>query len=100
MLKKYMYNGAFGRCKRWVASSQEVSTLPARPIHVALCLSYLAQSTRIRSTSGRGSQCHILVHTPYTCRMATVEDITGHPIVVQVLAGTKRLLTHKLQRKS
>lgn len=32
-------------------------------------------------------------------RMATVEDITGHPIVVQVLAGAKRLLAHKTTKK-
>lgn len=31
--------------------------------------------------------------------MATVEDITAHPLVVQVLAGAKRMLAHKTTKK-
>ena len=31
--------------------------------------------------------------------MATVEDVTCHPLVAQVLAGTKRILAHKTTKK-
>ena len=91
-LKKY--SGAFGRWKRWAASRQEVPTLPAKPIHVALYLSYLAQSARTAAPLEEAVNALSWVH-----RMATVEDITTHPIVVQVLAGAKRLLAHKTTKK-
>ena len=32
-------------------------------------------------------------------RMATVEDVTSHQLVVQVLAGAKRILAHKTSKK-
>ena len=89
------YSGAFGRWKKWAASRQEVPTLPAKPIHVALYVSYLAQSARTAAPLKEMVNALSWVH-----RMATVEDITSHhitdhPIVVQVLAGAKRLLAHK-----
>ena len=37
------YSGAFARWKRWASSRQGVPVLPAKPIYVALYLSYLAQ---------------------------------------------------------
>jgi integrase len=88
------YSGAFGRWKKWAASRREVTSLPAKPIHVALYLSYLAQSARTAAPLEEAVNALSWVH-----RMATVEDITDHPIVVQVLAGAKRLLAHKTTKK-
>ena len=83
------YSGAFGRWKKWAASSQEIPTLPGKPVHVALYLSYLAQSARTAAPLEEVVNALSWVH-----RMATVEDITDHPIVVQVL-----LLAHKTTKK-
>ena len=88
------YGGAFGRWKRWVAGRPEVSVLPAKPIHVALYLSYLAQVAKTPAPLEEAVNALSWVH-----RMATVEDITAHPLVQQVLAGAKRLLAHKTVKK-
>lgn len=88
------YSGAFGRWKKWVASHQEVPTLPAKSIYVALHLSYLAQTARTAAPLKEAVNALSWVH-----RMATVEDITDHPIAVQVLLGVKRLLAHKTTKK-
>lgn len=89
------YSGAFGRWKKWAASRQEIPTLPAKPIHVALYLSYLAQSARTAAPLEEAVNALSWVH-----RMATVEDIMDHPIVVQVLAVAKRLLAHRTAKKA
>ena len=88
------YSGAFARWRRWASSRQGVSILPAKPIYVALYLSYLAQSARTCAPLEEAVNALSWVH-----RMATVEDITCHPLVVQVLAGTKRMLAHKTSKK-
>ena len=88
------YAGAFSRWKKWASSRQEVPMLPARPIHVALYLSYLAQSAKTPAPLEEAVNALSWVH-----RMATVEDITTHPLVVQVLAGTKRILAHMQDNK-
>ena len=90
------YSGTFGRWKKWAASRQEIPTLPAKPSHAALYISYLAQSARTAAPLEEAVNTLSWVH-----RMATVEDVIGHPIVVQVLAGAKRqTLLRKSQKQS
>ena len=67
------YSGAFGRWKKWASARQEV---PAKPIHVALYLSYLAQSAKTPAPLEEAVNALSWVH-----KMATVEDITTHPLV-------------------
>ena len=88
------YSGAFGRWKKWASARQEVHTLPAKPIHVALYLSYLAQSAKTPAPLEEAVNALSWVH-----KMATVEDITTHPLVIQVLAGAKRIFAHKTTKK-
>ena len=88
------YAGAFSRWKRWVSSRQEVRVLPARPINVALYLTYLAQTAKTPAPLEEAINALYWVH-----KMATVEDITAHPLVVQFLAGAKRVLAHKTTKK-
>lgn len=91
-IKKYA--GAFGRWKRWAAGHQEVSPFPAKPTHVALYLSYLAQKAKTAAPLEEAVSALSWAH-----RMATVEDVTCHPLVVQVLTGAKKLLAHKVTKK-
>ena len=86
--------GAFSRWKRWVSSGQEVHMLSARPIHVALYLTYLAQTAKTPAPLEEAINALFWVH-----KMATVEDITAHPLVVQVLVRAKRMLVHKTTKK-
>ena len=88
------YSGAYSRWKRWATSHHEVSALPAKPMHVALYLSYLAQVAKTPAPLEEAVNALSWVH-----RMATVEDITAHPPVQQVLAGGRRLLAHKPTKK-
>ena len=68
--------------------------LPAKPIHIALYLSYLAQSAKSSAPLEEAINALSWVHS-----MATVEDVTAHPLIQQVMAGTKRLLAHKTSKK-
>ena len=43
------YSGAYSRWNRWASSRDEVPTLPAKPIHVALYLAYLTQTANTPS---------------------------------------------------
>ena len=88
------YSGAFSRWKRWATSRNGIPVLPAKPMHVALYLSYLSQVSKTPAPLEEAVNALSWVH-----RMATVEDITAHPLVQQVLAGAKRLLAHKTTKK-
>lgn len=88
------YSGAYGRWKKWSTSHNEVHTLPAKPVHVALYLTYLAQSAKTPSPLEEAVNALSWVH-----KMATVEDVPAHPLVVQALAGAKRILAHKTKKK-
>ena len=68
--------------------------LPAKPMHVALYLSYLLQVAKTSAPLEEAVNALSWVH-----RMATVEDIAAHPLVQHVLAGAKRLLAHKTTKK-
>ena len=88
------YSGAFGRWKKWASARQEVPTLPTKPIHMALYLSYLAQSDKTPAPLEEAGNALSWVH-----KMATVEDITTHPLVIQALPGAKRIFAHKTTKK-
>ena len=88
------YGGTFGRWKRWATGRPKVLVLPAKPMYVALYVSYLAQVAKTPAPLEEAVNVLSWVH-----RMATVEDITAHPLVQQVLAGAKRLLVHKTTKK-
>ena len=66
------YSGAFGRWKKWASGQEGVPTLPAKPIHVALYLSYLAQEARTSAPLEEAVNAISWVR-----RMATVEDTTS-----------------------
>ena len=78
------YGGAFGRWKRWATDHPKVLVLPAKPMYVALYLSYLAQVAKTPAPLEEAVNVLSWVH-----RMATVEDMTAHPLVQQVFAGAK-----------
>ena len=73
------YAGAYNRWKTWATARSEVgSDLPPSPVHISLeavnALSWVNQ-------------------------IATVEDTTTHPLVVQVLGGIKRGLACATSKK-
>jgi hypothetical protein len=57
-------------------------------------LAYLAQAAKTSAPLEEAINALSWVH-----KMATVEDITSHPLVVQVLAGAKRMLSHRTTKK-
>ena len=80
--------------KRWAVGHQEVSPFPAKPTHVALYLSYLTQKAKTATPLEEAVSALLWAHC-----MATVENVTCHPLVVQVLAGAKKLLAHKAKKE-
>ena len=89
------YSGAFCRWKRWASTKPEVGySLPPKPIHIALYLSFLVQRS---ITSAPISEA--ISALSWVNQVATVEDTTTHPLVQQVLAGAKRKLAHKTTKK-
>ena len=88
------YSGAYSRWKRWASGRQNVPVLPAKPVHVALYLSFLAHKANTVAPLVEAVSALSWAHC-----MATVEDVTVHPLVVQVLAGAKRILAHKVSKK-
>lgn len=85
---------AFSRWKQWATGCNDIPVLPVEPMHVVLYLSYLLQTSKIPAPLEETVNALSWVH-----RMATVEDITAHLLVQQVLARAKRLLAHKTSRK-
>ena len=89
------YSGAFCRWRRWASAKPEIATsLPPKPIHIALYLSFLVQ----RSNTSAPIQ-EAVSALSWVNQVATVEDTTSHPLVQQVLAGAKRKLAHKTIKK-
>ena len=67
---------------------------PAKPIYVALYLSYLLQKADTPSPVEEAVNALSWAHN-----LACVEDPTGHPLVKQVLEGAKRMLAHRVNKK-
>ena len=67
---------------------------PARPLQVALYLSYLIK------TASTSSPIEEVIHSlSWAHNLSAVEDPTDHPLVKQILAGGKRILAHKKIKK-
>ena len=82
------YSGAFCRWRKWISSKRALSvSLPPKPLHLALYLSFLAQHCKTSSPLLEAISALSRVN-----QLAMVEDTTTHPLVVQVLAGAKRQL--------
>ena len=82
------YAGAYNHWKNWASSKSEISsTLPPSPIHIALYLSFLAQTAKTSAPLLEAVSALSWVN-----QIAVVEDTTKHNLVVQVLAGAKRKL--------
>ena len=88
------YCGAFTRWKKWAQTKPDVSVLPAKPLHVCLYLSFLIQKSASPAPVEEAVNALAWVHS-----VAVVEDPTKHPLVVQVVAGAKRLLAKRTVKK-
>ena len=83
------------RWKRWVSSRQaDIPTLPATPLHVALYLMFLVRQSTTNSPIEEAGNALSWAH-----QVAFVEDPTRCNVVKETLAGTKRILAHRTQKK-
>ena len=89
------YSGAYNRWRIWADTKPEIgSTLPPLPIHIALYLNFLAQTAKTSSPIIEAVSALSWVN-----QIATVEDTTTHPLVVQLLAGIKKKLACATTKK-
>ena len=89
------YSGAFSRWRKWAAAKPEIgTTLPPKPIHIALYLTFLAQRSK-SSAPLTEAVCAL----SWVNQFVTVEDTTSHSLVQQILSGAKRKLAHKITKK-
>ena len=70
--------------------------MPAKPLHIALYLNFLIQNLKGRSAAPVEEAVNAL---SWVHQMAGVKDTTGHPMVQQVLAGARRILAKKTNKK-
>ena len=89
------YSGAFCRWRKWASTKPEVGcSLPPKPLHIALYLSFLVQCSNTSAPILEAVSALSWVN-----QVAIVEDTTTHPLVQQILAGAKRKLAHKAVKK-
>ena len=91
-LKKY--SGAFVRWKKWTTSKVCLEAFPAKPVQVALYLSFLISKSKTSASVEEAVNALSWVH-----RIAVVEDPTNHRLVKQIVAGAKRILAHRVTKK-
>ena len=82
-----MYHRAFKKLKDFASSKLKTLFLPTNPIHVALYLQHLLESTR--STSSIDSACYAIKWTHEVAGMATPAD---NQLVSRVQEAAKRVL--------
>lgn len=85
------YAGAFCRWRKWASVKSEIVPFPARPVHIALYLSFLIQKSKTSSPVEEAVNA-----LSWAQRLACVEDPTGHPLVRQVLDGAMRMFAHEV----
>ena len=88
------YSGAFRRWKKWTESKAYLEAFPAKPIQVALYLSFLISKSK---TSAPVEEAVNALSWAY--QVAVIEDPTDHPLVKQIVAGAKRMLAHRVTKK-
>ena len=89
------YSGAFLRWKRWALSkTADISVLPANPLHVALYLTFLIQKSSTSAPVEEAVNALSWAH-----QVALTQDPTRCAIVRETMAGAKRMLAHRTQKK-
>lgn len=88
------YSGAFVRWKKWTTSKVCLEAFPAKPVQVALYLSFLISKSKTSASVEEAVNALSWVH-----RIAVVEDSTNHRLVKQIVAGAKRILAHRVTKK-
>ena len=88
------YSGAFSRWKRWAKSKPSLEVIPAKPFQVALYLNFLTRNARSSAPVEEAVNALSWAH-----QLAVVEDPTQHSLVRQVLAGAKRILANRTEKK-
>jgi len=88
------YAGAFRRWKKWAVNRRGIELFPAKPLFVALYLNFLREKASTSAPIEEAVNALSWAH-----QMAVAEDPTSHPLVKQVLAGCKRVLACRSQKK-
>ena len=89
------YSGAFLRWKSWTTQKFEYQAyLPAKPLHVALYLTYLIRKSSTSAPVEEASNAISWAH-----QVAVLEDPTQHQLIKQIVAGAKRILAHRTNKK-
>ena len=88
------YAGGFSRWKKWADSKPGIDSFPVKPFQLVLYLAFLTQSAKTSAPIEEAVHSLSWAH-----QLAVVEDPTDHPLVKQVLAGSKRILAHKTTKK-
>ena len=88
------YSGAFLRWKNWTQTKGVEDCLPAKPLQIALYLTYLIQKSTTSAPVEEAVNAISWAH-----QVAVVEDPTQNELVKQVVAGAKRILAHRTTKK-
>lgn len=88
------YSGAFLRWKKWTQTKGLEDCLPAKPLQIALYLTYLVQKSTTSAPVEEAVNAISWAH-----QVAVVEDPTQNELVKQVVAGAKRILAHRTTKK-
>ena len=89
------YSGAFLRWKSWATQTYDhQACLPAKPLHIALYLTYLIQKSSTSALIEEASNAISWAH-----QLAATDDPTQNDLIKQVVAGAKRMLAHKTTKK-
>ena len=85
------YSGAFLCWKKWAKGMHvEIQILPAKPLHVALYLTFLIQKSSTSAPEEEAINALSWAH-----QLACEEDPTKCSLAKQVGAGAKRILAHR-----
>ena len=85
--KKYLYAYAFRRWDEWAHSKTEITPFPAKPIHVALYLQHLADTSKSKASVTEAANAIAWAH-----RMAGIHPPTKNALVQVVINALDRKL--------
>ena len=86
--------GGFSRWKEWATKTPGIKVFPAKPFQFALYLAFLIQSSKTSAPVKKAVNS-----ISWTHQLAVVEYPADHPLVRQILAGAKCILTHRTMKK-